>query len=66
MKTSWIAWALIIIIVVAGIWLFAARTAASPVDQPSTSMGINGSLNQGNLGGVDTGVVQQPGADGQQ
>ena len=62
MKTSWIAWALIIVIVIAGIWLFSTRTAASPIDEPSTSMGISGSANQGNLGGVDAGVVQQPGA----
>jgi predicted lipoprotein with Yx(FWY)xxD motif len=35
-----------------------------PEHTPSGAAGINGSANQGNLGGADTGVVQQPGADG--
>ncbi|MDB5238284.1 MAG: hypothetical protein JWM46_554 [Candidatus Kaiserbacteria bacterium] len=63
MKNNWIIWLVALIIIGGGIWYFAApKTAASP----NTGAGINGSANQGNLGGTDTGVVQQPGADGQE
>jgi predicted lipoprotein with Yx(FWY)xxD motif len=34
------------------------------VQGPSGAAGMNGSPNQGNMGATDTGVVQQPGADG--
>lgn len=39
----------------------AGQTPQGPV---SGAAGINGSVNQGNLGQPDTGVVQEPGADG--
>lgn len=40
------------------------ETAQDSANGPSGAAGVNGSANQGNLGGTDTGVVQQPGADG--
>lgn len=64
MKTSWLAWALVIVIAISAIWLFSTRTAAAP--ETSNAAGINGSNDQGNVGGTDTGTVQQPGADGQE
>ncbi len=42
----------------------AAMMQQDTAQGPSGAAGINGSANQGNLGGTDTGVVQQPGADG--
>jgi predicted lipoprotein with Yx(FWY)xxD motif len=64
---------IILIIVLGGGWYYYTNMMSAPAtatDQgllpggPSGAAGINGSANQGNLGGTDTGVVQQPGADG--
>lgn len=58
MKTSTIAWTLAIVIIIAGGWVYYAQSTPTT---PNTSAGLNGSANQGNLGGTDTGSVQQPG-----
>jgi len=76
-RISTIFWALIIIIIAAGGgWYYysshmmaPASTTAQTDDSaqapgPNGAAGINGSANQGNLGQPDSGVVQQPGADG--
>lgn len=61
MKTSAIVWAVIIIALLGGGYYFYAQSSASA---PTGAAGINGSTNQGNLGGTDTGQVQQPGMTG--
>ena len=62
MKT--ILWILVAIIVIVGglyWWSSVQGSMAAPAAQtPSTSAGINGSPNQGNLGATSTGAVQQP------
>ncbi len=65
MKTSTIVWIIVVLVILAaGAWYWYSTTSvpAAPASAggPSTSLGINGSLNQGNLGGSDTGSVQQP------
>jgi predicted lipoprotein with Yx(FWY)xxD motif len=76
MRTSTIVWIVIILLIIAGGGYYfystqmAPASTAPPADtagqnpSPSNAAGINGSANQGNLGQPDTGVVQQPGADG--
>lgn len=65
MKNNWLIWLIVIVILAAGAWyFFAPKIAAAP--DTSHAAGINGSDNQGNLGGTNTGTVQQPGADGQE
>jgi predicted lipoprotein with Yx(FWY)xxD motif len=54
MKTSSVAWALIIVIILAGVWVFSTRTAAAPIETATSTEQS------------DTGVAQQPGADGQE
>ena len=66
MKTSTIIWIIIIVIIILGGWYWYSMSAAQPTpDQNSTSTpsaqaGINGSPDQGNLGGASTGTPQQP------
>jgi predicted lipoprotein with Yx(FWY)xxD motif len=60
MKSSTIVWIVVILIVLGGAWYFLAQSPA-PAAGPSTTMGLNGSPDQGNLGGTTTGSVQQPG-----
>jgi len=55
-----VLWIIVILIIIAGGWYwYSSRMQASSA--PSTAAGLNGSPNQGNLGGTDTGTVQQPG-----
>jgi predicted lipoprotein with Yx(FWY)xxD motif len=61
MKSSTILSIIVIIIILAGGWYLYMQQAAPT---PAGSAGINGSQDQGNVGGTDTGTVQQPGADG--
>lgn len=72
MKTSTIVGAIVILFIAAGTWYYLSNVSMTPAVQdqaqgptaPSGAAGINGSPNQGNLGQPDTGVVQQPMADG--
>jgi len=66
MKTSTIVWIIIVILILGGGWYWYSTSQTAPATGPSTATGLNGSPNQGNLGGADTGAVQQPGADGQE
>lgn len=61
MKSSTIAAIIVALIAIAGGWYWMSQKDSM---QPSGSAGINGSQNQGNLGGEDSGSVQEPGADG--
>ena len=54
--------ALIAIVVIGGGLYWWSQQPAT--EQPSTNKGVNGSQNQGNLGGTDQGVVQRPLEDG--
>jgi amino acid transporter len=58
MKTSTIVSIVVIIVIVLGGWYWYSQQNSSA--QPSTNAGLNGSPNQGNLGGTDTGTPQQP------
>ncbi len=74
MRSSTAVWVIVILVILAaGGWYYyttqmsASSTGATTSDTtatPNGAAGINGSANQGNLGGTDTGTVQQPGADG--
>jgi predicted lipoprotein with Yx(FWY)xxD motif len=61
MKNSTIAWIAVVLIIIAAGWYWYSQSQAAA---PTGSAGINGAQDQGNLGGSDTGSVQQPGADG--
>jgi predicted lipoprotein with Yx(FWY)xxD motif len=50
---------IVAIIAIIGIWYW--YTYASGAPSPSTTMGLNDSPDQGNLGASSTGTVQQPG-----
>jgi len=70
MRTTSLIWIVVgvIIVVIAGWYLWSGgpsmQSGATATTTASGAAGINGSPNQGNLGGTDTGSVQQPGADG--
>ena len=71
MKTSWLVLVVIIIVLAGGGWYAFSMNSVTPassvtpeVADSSNAAGLNGSPNQGNLGQSDTGVVQQPLADG--
>jgi predicted lipoprotein with Yx(FWY)xxD motif len=72
MKTSTIVSTIAILVVAAGAWYYLSNANMTPATQdqaqapagPSGAAGLNDSANQGNLGQPDTGVVQQPMADG--
>lgn len=74
MQTSTIATIVAILVIIAGgAWYYTNSakqqaatdtTTTEQVPAPSGAAGVNGSANQGNLGQPNTGVVQQPGADG--
>ena len=62
MKTNTLIAVVIALVVVAGGFYFWSTQSASA---PSGTAGINGSPNQGNLGGTDTGTPQQPAGSAQ-
>ena len=64
MRSSTIIWIVVIVLVILGGWYwYSMMSAPAPTTAtPSTSAGLNGSPNQGNLGQPDTGTPQQPGA----
>ena len=66
MRTSSIVWIIVLIIILGGGWYLLKHGSEEPstATGPSQAMGINGSPNQGNLGGADTGLPQQPQGDG--
>lgn len=62
MKSSTIAWGVLIIAVVAGGgWYWYSSAGNSSTATPSTTLGLNGSSDQGNLGQPDNGTPQTPG-----
>jgi plastocyanin len=60
MKNAWIWLVVAVVVIGGGVWWW--QSSQTPAAAPSTSMGLNGSPNQGNLGGANAGSVQQPGA----
>jgi predicted lipoprotein with Yx(FWY)xxD motif len=79
MKTSWIVGIIVVLLLGAGAWYYmhmqseageygsttqATDTSGNQPGGPSQAMGTNGSPNQGNMGGADTGTPQQPGGTG--
>lgn len=64
-KTVWLIVAAVILGLIAFVLLHISdRAVGMPGPGPQQMMGINGSPNQGNMGGPDNGQVQQPMADG--
>ena len=60
MRTSTVLWIVVIILVLGGGWWWYSQSSA-PAAAPTGSAGLNGSADQGNMGQLGTGSVQQPG-----
>lgn len=63
MKNIWIWLVVAVLIISGGYWWLQSSQGAAPA--PSGAAGLNGSPNQGNLGGADSGTPQAPSSDTQ-